>query len=243
MIALCLNPLLPGPTLFAADPQAATEIQQETKTILESSQYRHLKKIKNPFLDGGETRSLPKKKQRPRSNWFPNWDLSGLGTAFASLFHVLAWTLLFAICAVGLYFIGRAIGNYERNKAEETAPEPSQVVSQQISVSPGETAVEEFWRKAREAAAAGQFSDAIQFLLQGAMSDIEHQHQIRFRRGLTLYDYLRALRKIPERYTAFKNLIDAYEPVGFGRHVATSDLFQQSLNYFEAEFLATNSPS
>jgi len=226
-----------------SESQSSEAIQSSSQSIMKTSQFRHLRKIENPFLHGNETKTTEEepKQRRKRNNWPDSSGLGSLSSALAYLLHILAWGLLFIICAAGLYYIGLAISRYERKKVESDSPLPAAVTSHQLAPSPGETQVLVFWEQAKAAAMRGNFASAIQFLVLGALSDIEHQGQIRFRRGLTSYDYLRAVRKLPERHLALKNLVNAYEPVGFGRHEATADLYQQSLSSFEDEFLATHS--
>jgi len=71
------------------------------------------------------------------------------------------------------------------------------------------------------------------------MSHLERAELIRYRRGLTLRDYLRAAQKEQRHYTALKSMVRVYEPLGFGRRRANQQLFQQTLSGYETGFHGT----
>ncbi|QDU82849.1 hypothetical protein Pla110_46120 [Polystyrenella longa] len=245
-----------APTLLAAQGEAgvSTEsIRKSTQQILDQDQFKHLKDHNNPFdLDGllnrletSNKESSPKKTSTRASSspgwfdWLPSFDFSSLGSAFGMLIEFGFWGILIVIGLVLIYFLGKAVMAYERRKQELT-DELIEPTDQQIVAAPGETAVNQYLARARELAANREYAKAIMQLVQGAMSDIERRNQIKFRRGLTSYDYLRAVRGEPPRHQALQQLLRVYEPIGFGRRVATEDHFETSLNQFEAEFLAAN---
>ncbi|MCA9038768.1 MAG: DUF4129 domain-containing protein [Planctomycetaceae bacterium] len=231
-------------------------IRKSSQKILDSDQFKHLKSYKNPFdldnlLDELETKSKSSSSRsssssrRASSGWFdwlPSFNFGSMGAAFGMLFQLLFWGLLVGVALVLIYFIGKAIVAYER-RGQATTEVLADQTDQQIIVAPGETAVNQYWARARELAARGEYAQAIMLLVQGAMSDIERRNQIKFRRGLTSYDYLRAVRGEPPRHQALQQILRVYEPIGFGRRPATADNFETSLNQFEAQFLAANSPS
>ena len=74
-----------------------------------------------------------------------------------------------------------------------------------------------------------KFREAMGQLVLGAMSYTERQGLIRFRRGLTYRDYLRALAGRASPREAFQSLVQAYEPVCFGRREATAEHYESVL--------------
>lgn len=73
----------------------------------------------------------------------------------------------------------------------------------------------------------------------GAMSHIERQQLIRYRRGLTYRDYLTAVRRQESLFQGLRSMVRLYEPIGFGRRDATEDMFQQSLAEYRTGFRET----
>jgi len=70
------------------------------------------------------------------------------------------------------------------------------------------------------------------------MSATERSGLIRFRRGLTHRDYLRALRGRNRPHQALRTIVGVYEPICFGRRPAQIDHFQTSLDGYETGFRA-----
>ncbi|MEZ6046126.1 MAG: DUF4129 domain-containing protein [Planctomycetaceae bacterium] len=218
---------------------------------MNQDQFKHLKTYKNPFdldklldqLEFDETSSRSRDvSSRTSHNWLADWLPNISFEAFAGFFQLLAWAALAIAIVAVVWFIAKMIMAYEGRGVIKTELAEGQV-DQQIIVAPGETAVNQYLARARELAARGEFAQAIMMLVQGAMSDIERRNQIKFRRGLTAYDYLRAVRKNPPRHQALQHILRIYEPIGFGRRVANAEHFQISLTEFEGEFLGANPAS
>ena len=68
------------------------------------------------------------------------------------------------------------------------------------------------------------------------MSFIERQQWIRYRRGLTVHDYLRVLRSRPDQFAAFRQVVHVFEPVEYGRRLATEPLFTEALQGYRQGF-------
>jgi hypothetical protein len=68
------------------------------------------------------------------------------------------------------------------------------------------------------------------------MSVTERGGLIRFRRGLTHRDYLRALRARAPQYQAFRTIVAVYEPICFGRRPAEISHYHTSLDGYETGF-------
>jgi hypothetical protein len=104
---------------------------------------------------------------------------------------------------------------------------------------PGDLPADEYVRRATELARAGDPKGAIRELLLGAMSWIERAGLIRFRRGLSNRDYLRAVRRRQECHESMNAIIDAFDRTYFGRRVATAEMFDWCLEQYRRGF-ATN---
>ncbi|HLJ12281.1 MAG TPA: DUF4129 domain-containing protein, partial [Planctomycetaceae bacterium] len=103
-------------------------------------------------------------------------------------------------------------------------------------IPPGDLPADEYLRRAIELAGKGMFREAIGQLILGAMSRTERSGLVRFRRGLTHRDYLRALRQRPQQHQAFRSIVGIYEPICFGRRPADVDHYQASLEGYEIGF-------
>ena len=80
------------------------------------------------------------------------------------------------------------------------------------------------------------FREAIGQLILGAMSTTERSGLIRFRRGLTHRDYLRALRGRTRPHDGLRTIVGVYEPICFGRRPAQIDHYRTSLDGYETGF-------
>jgi len=213
------------------------EIRRQLDNILSRPEYRRVR-LKRPLQEEPEAekeRSLPKWLLdffASMSRWFPNmrnW-FGSLGLAW----QIIAYTVIAAIAAAIIYLVVRAISQRQRglgNAAIELEFEEGDA-----GVPPGELPADVYVSRARELADRGEYRDAIGQLLLGAMSSTERQGMIRFRRGLTHRDYLKAWRGKLEQFQGFRTMIDVYEPIGFGRRVALREHFETSLRGYESGF-------
>ncbi len=134
-----------------------------------------------------------------------------------------------------MYVIYRGItGTQLRSNREGRVPDEFE--EGEAAHSPAELAADVYLNRAAELAAAGKTREAIGQLLLGAMSQIEREGLIRFRRGLTCRDYLRASRSRQEFYTALRQILGLYEPICFGRRDALPEHYQQSLDGYLGAF-------
>ena len=101
---------------------------------------------------------------------------------------------------------------------------------------PGELPADAYLQRAQELAAAGDFRQAIRQLLLGGMSWIERAGLIRFRQGLTNYDYLRVLLQQHRAREGFSAIVRQFEEIYFGRREATAERFQTSLQGYRSGF-------
>jgi hypothetical protein len=172
---------------------------------------------------------------------FFNWlgDLfKSMGNAFSGmgfLLQALAYGILAAIAAGIIWLVVRAVQNYQARQSlrvrNRRAPEEGEA-----DIPPGDLPADEYLRRASELAERGQYREAIGQLILGAMSRTERSGLIRFRRGLTHRDYLRALRSRATPHQAFKQIVSVYEPICFGRRPAQMDHYLTSLDGYKTGF-------
>jgi len=105
-----------------------------------------------------------------------------------------------------------------------------------LSVPPGELAASTYESRAMKLAADGNFRAAIRELLLGGMSWIERAGMIRFRKGLTNRDYIRAVWREEQRRFAYGTTALEFERVYFGRREATREMFENCLQAFQGAF-------
>ena len=101
---------------------------------------------------------------------------------------------------------------------------------------PGELAADVYVDRAAEAAARGDYKQAVRQLLLGAMSWTERRGLIRYRKGLTNRDYVRALWRHEERRRALAGIIHIFDLVYFGRRPATEGSYRDCLKHYEEGF-------
>ena len=180
----------------------------------------------------------------PQTEWrIPDLGLGALGTALGYLLQGLAYLAIAAVVVLIIVLIVRAVATWERSSQSTAGSVSDGVRLLDDEHSPGDTPADEFVRQARELAAAERFQEAIARLLLGGMSHIERERLIRYRRGLTLRDYLRVLRGRDSTWQGFRTMVDQYEPLTFGRRPATRDCFDSALHGYELAFAVREIPS
>ncbi len=112
-----------------------------------------------------------------------------------------------------------------------------------LKIPPGEIAVTTYETRAVQFAGAGNYPAAIRELLLGAMSWVERAGLIRYRKGLTNRDYLRAIRRQSEKRSSFEVVAAAFEYIFFGRRPATRDMFDRCLVSFQEAFRDEQKPT
>ena len=190
---------------------------------------------------------------RQESNW--DWDdapsessnsqsRSSLTSSLAqgvSLFaQGIAWLVIALICGLILFLVIRSGWTWNRRTRQAQPALAGQSIVLTDDRSPGELAADAYLAEALKLAQQGAYGDATARLLWGGMSHIERSGWIRYRRGLTLRDYLRSVRGRSPQFESFRQLVQAYEPVGFGRRPATGMTFEAALQAYRSGFLAAN---
>lgn len=106
----------------------------------------------------------------------------------------------------------------------------------ELKVPPGEMAASTYESRAIQMASIGNYRAALRELLVGSMSWIERAGLIRFRKGLTNRDYVRAVWKKDDQRIAYTSTALEFERVYFGRREATSEMFENCLKSFQGSF-------
>lgn len=167
----------------------------------------------------------------------PVSSFGGFGSGAAALFQALGWIVLAVMAGLIAYMIYKAIVDRERSVASEIQSGGTfQIGEIEPEHPPGELPADVYAAKARQLAQAGKYREAVAQLMLGAMSFVERSGLIRFRKGLTQRDYLRAVRRRKPAAESYKQMLRIYEPLGFGRREAQRQHFEASLESYTAGF-------
>jgi hypothetical protein len=214
------------------------EISRELESIRDQPEFRRLRKKKK----AAETAPSPEFQWPQWIKDFFNWlgDLfRGVGRVFSGLgvlLQSLAYAILAAVAAAVIWLLVRAFQNYQ-GKLKSPFGKRNLPEEGEAEIPPGDIPADEYLKRASELAERGLYREAIGQLILGAMSRTERSGLIRFRRGLTHRDYLRALRSRAMPHQSFKQIVSVYEPICFGRRPANMDHFQTSLDGYRTGFL------
>ena len=221
-----------------ADVEAAVE------TVLESADFRHL-------------RARPRDQQADDYQILPQWiedffewldDLlsgssssggsSSVGSAgLGGALQVFMWCAIALILGLSAWLILRGVVD-RAPRSEPAGLEDAVDIDGALALTgpPGELPASEYLRRARECAERGDFRLGVRLLLLGGMSWVERSGFIRFRKGLTNRDYLRATRRRPECRHAFGTIARRFEEIFFGRREPTAERFEECLQGFQDAF-------
>ncbi len=151
------------------------------------------------------------------------------------LTRVLAIFLIVIVAGVIIWVLARILKEHQADPNRGGIPSIGDVALE-LAMPPGELAASTYESRAREYAKKGDYQTAIRELLLGSMSWIERAGLIRFRRGLTNRDYVRAVWRQEDRRGAYLVTGTEFELVFFGRRTATSEMFDRCLTAFQGAF-------
>lgn len=242
-LLICLLLLAGYTRLPAQDLTSATDsplgddesIRSEIDSILAQPEFRRLR-LQRPSTDTRESDFEFPQWLKDFWEWLSN--LFGFQKALggiAGAFMYLAWLVVGLICGLIVYLVAVAVLRYRR-RYELAEGDGTSFAEGEAELPPGDLPADEYLRRAAELAAQGHYREAIGQLLLGAMSYAERSGLIRFRRGLTHRDYLRALRSRSQPHQAFRTLVGTYEPICFGRRPAQFEQYETSLNCYRSAF-------
>ncbi len=162
---------------------------------------------------------------------------SSSGSFDFSFGKLLLFLGLAALVAVAIWIIAAVIKSKDgRRKINSDGLFDDENAIADLTTPPGEVAVSTYESRALQLAQDGNFQLAIRELLIGSMSWIERAGLIRFRKGLTNRDYIRAVWKQEQRRLAYAQTALHFERIYFGRRSATQEMFEECLHYFQGSF-------
>ena len=189
------------------------------------------------WLFSGQSSSKPNTATTPATSS----SAQGSGDGFSQL---LTATAILAIVAVLVVIIAMVVKSVDARKLqkENLLSDLADVLSDVVTP-PGDLAASTYESRAINLAADGQHRLAIRELLLGSMSWIERAGLIRYRKGLTNRDYLRAVWRRHEKRRAFLATATQFEFVYFGRREPTVEMFERCLNSFREAFHEEETPT
>ncbi|MBI3866846.1 MAG: DUF4129 domain-containing protein [Planctomycetia bacterium] len=233
-----------APSLLALQGQSTTggrfgdkeDIGREFDSLREQREFRRLRKEK-PVARAEETSFEWPEWIKSFGRWLRDL-VNSIGSFFSGLgvlFQILAYGILAAIAGLIIWLVVRAVNNYQAKQSLRAKVRRSHEEGE-ADAPPGDLPADEYLKRAAELAERGLFREAIGQLILGAMSRAERSGLIRFRRGLTHRDYLRALRSRATPHQAFKQIVAVYEPICFGRRPAQREHYATSLDGYQTGF-------
>lgn len=225
----------------AASPIPTPRVKRALKRIMAEREYRRLvRQAREERREKPEQRleKRPVKKEDEGCNGGgAGPDLGGGaagcgGQAVSGLLYVFVGLALAVVLGVIIYSLLR---RQSRSRRRSGAADEA-LAAGLPRTPPGELPADAYLRRARELAAAGDFRQAVRQLLLGGMSWIERAGLIRFRQGLTNYDYVRVLGERPRERQGFLAVVRQFEEIYFGRREATAERFQAGLDGYRAGF-------
>jgi len=211
------------------------DVRQTVSDVLADPEYRHLHDREKPDRDNTD---LPQ--------WFKDFlewlfgDDSSSSTASEKSFSLASglYYLALAALAVALLYLIVAI---VRSSGQSSPVERSEFSADAEAIlptqPPGDVPTNEYERRALAAAQAGDFRGALRELVLGSMSWTERAGLVRYRRGLTNRDYVRAVWRMVERRESLLQIVLAFERVFYGRRPADEATFDACLVEFRQSFL------
>ncbi len=219
-----------------APNQSGSDVEKEFDEIFAQPAFRPLREKKPQEPEPESQAEMPDWLKR-----FLEWLgrlLGGTASAVSGLGAVLAPLVYAGLVAIGaliIWLVIRAVNNYRARQTLRSGARTS-FEEGEGEIPPGDLPADEYMRRAAELAAKGLYREAIGQLILGAMSRTERGGLIRFRRGLTNRDYLRALRGRGVQHQAFRTIVGVYEPICFGRREAQIEHYQTSFGEYQTGF-------
>ena len=231
--------LMPAPV--HADVRDAAEVQKTAKDVLADSEYRHLFRPK-PEPKAAEDIQLPEWLEWffEKLFGFFEWLFDGRSSAvdapaltFGGFLRYLV-ILVLAVLIVAMLIV--LLKRREFSQSETLAADGTGEEALSPSRPPGDIPMNEYERRALAAAQGGDFRSAVRELVLGSMSWTERAGLIRYRRGLSNRDYVRAVRRRLQQRESLLHIVSAFERVFYGRRVADVTTFKSCLEEFRKSF-------
>ena len=166
---------------------------------------------------------------------------SGAGLEMSNLITMLAIAAILVILITIAAMIVKSAD--ARKRRDRNLLGDGQDILTDVLVPPGELAASTYESRAIQLASGGNYRAAIRELLLGSMSWIERAGIIRYRRGLTNRDYVRAVWRRQDKREAYLTTAVNFEYVFFGRRVPTVEMFESCLTSFRGAFREEETPT
>lgn len=226
----------------APSGKAGSEVRAEMKKILAGRDYRQLRRE--------ALRAKKKKKEPPPKKDCSNEErrgcqgcqgCGGSGAGAGGGVGSLASGLLYLVVMLAVAFLIGLIAwtiarHWKKERSDDDEEDLLDEEAMMPSTPPGEHPSSEYLRKALALSAEGDQRGAIRQLLLGCMSWIERNGLIRYRKGLTNRDYLRAVFQRQTQREGMGGIVTDFERIYFGRREATAERFKRCLSGFQAGF-------
>jgi hypothetical protein len=258
-----LAALTVSPPSLAASPQEAV---QEEEAGYELRDEEEIRAALAQILGGGEFRILDRAREKPEEpkpepneekdskarSWFyrfMEWLIEKLtpdpeevrptepkesSPWVLAMMNLVLYGLAGGILLSVIALIIKAV----LKRAPEESPLSAKAKSKPLETTtpPGELPSDEYVARAVSLADSGNYKAAVRELLLGTMSWIERHGLIRYRRGLSNRDYLRAVTNRPGQRESLRPIVLHFEQVYFGRREATAGGFKECLKHFRKAF-------
>ncbi len=177
---------------------------------------------------------------KPRPAAPPTGGGSTGGMSFGFGAGGLLWPVVWVLLAIALIILIALVIKAASVKRSGSGVKKVRVDSDSDAIAPstppGELPSDEYMHRAMELAKDGDHRRAIRQLVLGGMSWIERAGLIRFRKGLTNRDYVRAVYRRTEQRKRFAGIVLGFERVYFGRRHATEQQFEECLAEYRDAF-------
>jgi len=210
------------------------QVRTTVREVLNDPEFRQLLKHRERSRDSSD--KLPGWLER-LLRWLlePDEDDEALPSGPAvNVGDALMLAALVIVAGVLIYLIVLMVAWVDRQH-REVLPDVAEEALRPTSP-PGDLPCSEYERRALRHAERGDFRMALRELVLGTMSWIERAGLIRYRRGLTNRDYVRAVWRDVDRRESAQDIVQSFELVFYGRRPADSARFDCSLQAFRSCF-------
>lgn len=218
------------------------EIRAALEQVLSNPEFQRLAPREKPEPEEAETGWLGRLLE-----WLEQWLTSESSSSKQAgeswripallllIFRWVIYLLVAAVMAAVVVLIYKAVTR--RSLADDVSHQKPEAGAVEVSSRPpGELPSEKYVSRAVALAEAADYKAAIRQLLLGSMSWIERNGLIRYRRGLSNRDYLRAVTEKARLRAPMQRIVVLFEQVYFGRRMATAEGFQECLQEFRKGF-------
>jgi hypothetical protein len=250
LLALCCCLLLSGDTRAEIDPNSVVQSESMIDSIdgkqidtafdevLADQEFRRLQRMSGQSSTPGWLQRfidwlLFDSEQDQQRDTKPSLWLRMLGT----FIYYLAWALaITALTFVGWVLLRAILRHLEDDVKFRNQGQLSAEQALELSHPPGELPSDEYQRRALALANTGNYKSAVRELVLGSMSWIERAGLIRYRKGLTNRDYIRAIWRKQSERSSLEFIVRVFERAYFGRRSPDRSRFELCLEHYQRAF-------